>query len=111
MLHFTKLKLGGVFMPNIEIHGVSEVNSGLLAGLIAGLVLSSPFADDAVITSCNDVVIGIHGNDRPYLRVACTDDSEAQLVIETLKPLKVDIEWLKLGGFIPAQDRALYRSD
>jgi len=90
-------------MPNIEIHGCgldedkSQAMGTKIADRLRGLSLK-----DAVVSACNDTVLDLGGHRQPYLRVVCTDDAEAQQVIEALKPLGIDIEWLKLQAFFPA---------
>jgi hypothetical protein len=88
-------------MPNIEIHGLSELNSGRMAREVAKCLLGASFADEAVITSCNDAVMNLRGEEQPYLRICCSIDTGAEQVIKLLKPLNIDVEVLRLDQFVP----------
>jgi hypothetical protein len=90
-------------MPNIEIHGLSELNSGKMSGKVAATLLDASFAKkEVVVSAVNDVVLDLTPSDRPYLRIVCTDATEAQQVVDLLKPLKLDIEVLLLNAFFLA---------
>ena len=88
-------------MPNVEIHGF-ESSTELMASKAKSCLRSHFSPMDVVITKYNDKVVDLRGNERPYFRVVCNDEDEAQEAIDLLSTLKKDIEVLLLHDFIPA---------
>jgi len=87
-------------MPNIEIHGFG-VNSREITAKVAYCLKPSPVAADIVISVNSDVVHDLKWDPKPYFRIVCTDINEVNLVVDLLKPLRIDMEVLLLHAFIP----------
>jgi hypothetical protein len=88
-------------MPNIEIHGLAEAEAKTMYSQVERALRNSPVANNVVISRYSDVVKDLLGYDRPYLRIVCTDEVEAQQVAGLLKPLNLDLEIFRLRAFIP----------
>ncbi len=95
-------------MPNIMICGFPTAQADTLKVKIDQVMSDLGLGGDAVTSitkmyaeSCNGERIPM-----PYLRICSTDGYEIRRIIETLKNAKlgVDVEWLVLGGFIPAAE-------
>ena len=104
-------------MPNIEIHGFSVADRVLgdeildnyierskLQTAIAKILMSSPFAKDVVVTTCDTRCKYLDQKPAPFLRVCDTDTNRADDIAEALMPLKIDIEIVHLYAFYPASE-------
>ena len=89
-------------MPNIEIHGAATPT--MTRNGVAARLRYATFAKDIVITVYkNSAADMMTGDYKPYLRIVCTNATEAQRVVDLLKPLEMDMEVMLLHAFIPAK--------
>ncbi len=86
-------------MPNIEIHGVLDPDR--MEDSIFKLFEDEKYADDMVVSIHDTKVVDRHGNGQPYLRLVNSCQDHTPAIIEKLKTLNIDIEFLPLQGFIP----------
>lgn len=93
-------------MPNIMICGFTMVQADALKVRIDQAVINIGLGGDAITSIVEMRAESCDRNKRPmpYLRVCSTDEGEVILIVEALKKIKigVDVEWVILGGFIPA---------
>ena len=95
-------------MPNIMICGFPTAQADTLKVKI-DQVLSGLGLDGDAVTSITEMCAESCDGKRipmPYLRICSTDEYEIRRIIEALKNAKlgIDVEWLVLGGFIPAAE-------
>ena len=113
-------------MPNVEMHGFDRGNRKSVRfcedtlWAIIQVLNKLGLADEAVVTrvkSFSSYVKNFYGQrgdqnqvlvkkNTPFIRICSTDPEEIQKIIAELKKIKigVDIEYLVLTGFIPAEE-------
>jgi hypothetical protein len=99
-------------MPNIEIHGLGR--NSRAAGLHRQILLlfgGAPYFADVVVIQVNDTACSLEIAEvfafvkmRPFLRLVSTKEDYIPDVLERLKTLNMDIEYLELAAFYPASD-------
>ncbi len=99
---------GGEEMPNIELQGFSGDQGMQTRDLLISVLQSLALDDDTVITVVQSVVVKADSKRRsmPFIRVCGTEMDEIHQIIAGLKKagLRVNTEWLLLGGFIHAKN-------
>lgn len=86
-------------MPNIEIHGLRPVCAHQLRQKIAKALEKESYAAEIVFTTYKNQVIDMEGVEQPYLRIASSNDDFMLRIVELLKPLGIDIEYLRIEAF------------
>lgn len=90
-----------VYMPNIEIHGLGWWKARKIRKRIFNQIKDKPYAEEAVVTVFRTWVFDIHGKSQPFIRLSISSLKHVYEIIGLLKPLGMDIEFLKLKQFIP----------
>lgn len=87
-------------MPNIEIHGVDKPRS--LALKIFEIFQDRPYVDEMVVTIHSTEIINKKCESQPFIRLVNSHQEYSEEIIERLRSLKIDIEYLVLEKFYPA---------
>lgn len=95
------------YVPNIEIRGFTSKDTERLKVRIDRLMQEIGLAGDT-ITSVIDMRAESCSRTRlstPYIRICATKQDEIDQILEAFcnARIRVDIEWLVLGGFISAK--------
>ena len=90
-------------MPNIELHGFTEIRGRELFFQIKAAMEKEEFFEDIVITLCIDVVADFKDNQCPFIRICTTSTKQEERLIEILSEKNIDVEVLPVKKFIPAK--------
>lgn len=88
---------------NIEIHGdFGNPNvPSLLRHRIFDLFSDKPYVTEMVVTVSTDYVCDIKRIKQPFIRLFNSRQEHIEEILEMLKTLNIDIEYLELKRFIP----------
>jgi len=79
-------------MANIELHGYSSEVAAILREHIRKVLRDFSGAGDVVITTYQNKVHDLKGNETPFMRVYTSDSDDVYTLKEKLKALNEDIE-------------------
>jgi hypothetical protein len=90
-------------MPNIELHGYTQIAARTLRRRIYGATAGLPFADGVLVSIVNSECIGRKNEKSPFIRICDPDPKLFDPIInaldEALNIIVPDIETLKLHSF------------
>jgi len=94
-------------MPNIEIHGYGigfdKKPREIFAQIVKALEGES-YADEAVVTVCQDSTTDLNLKHKPFLRI-CSSEYEDQVLAALEKAeINMDIEVMPIKKFIPVKE-------
>lgn len=90
-------------MPNIEVHGFTAKEAGLLEKRIFDLFKDEEVSNNMVVSRCPTKVRNKFGERQPFLRVIYTPSMNIYPVLAELETLDIDIEQVEIKNFIPAK--------
>jgi hypothetical protein len=88
-------------MPNIEIHGFEPKEATILRRKIFRAFIGNRHIKDMVVTIYLTDVRDARGLKQPFLRLCTTSLPDIDEVIEILKSLKIDLEYVSITSFFP----------
>jgi len=88
-------------MPNIEIHGLSNLMARDVRKQIFDMFAGGLYVDEMVVTIFPTEVTDARGKRRTFLRLANSYQAHTREIVERLKGLNMDIERIELAEFIP----------
>lgn len=90
-------------MPNVEVHGFTAKEAGLLERRIFNLFKDDEVSNDMVVSRCPTKVRNKLGEKQPFLRVIHTPTMNIFPVLAKLETLGIDIEQVEITKYIPAK--------